>query len=141
MSGAFDDLVKEARERLAELEEQEEDELGERVTLDVDEVFTGRWRGEGVMRTKEGEADVYLLWDGNGAPRFHYRATRLVWEVEEGQPQVGDAVVIVRGKDIPATSADRNPTQRFALKVRPCSDPLPGQARGELPESEDDIPF
>jgi hypothetical protein len=147
MSDVFDDLVKEARERLVELEEREDDELGERVTLLVDEVFTGRWRGEGVMRTKEGDTiDVYLLWDANEAPRFHYKSTRLVWEVEEAKPQIGDAVVVVRGKDIPATSADRNPTQRFALKVRPCSDPLPGQApQAELPKGEgksgDDIPF
>jgi hypothetical protein len=149
MTGVYDDLVKEARERLVELEEHEEEELGDRVTLIVDEVFTGRWRSEGVMRTKDGETiDVYLVWDATGAPRFHYKSTRLVWEVEETKPQIGDTIVIVRGKDLPATSADRNPTQRFALKVRPCSDPPPGQeSQAELEQSksegdgEDDIPF
>jgi hypothetical protein len=131
-----DDLIKETRERLAELEAEEkaEVELGSRVELAENEAFRGRWRGDdGTMRTKDGSISVYLVWNAADEPQFLYKATRLVWEIEEAKPQVGDSIAIVRGKDIPATSSDRNPTQRFAVKVEPCSDPLPGK--------RDDIPF
>jgi len=137
MSAGDDELLEETIRRLAELEAEEQDlvELGERVELAELENFRGRWRGVGPMRTKDGTKDVYLLWDETGQPRFHYQTTRLVWEIEDLNLQVGDEIAIVRGKDLPATG-DRNPTQRFAVRIRPCKDPLPGQG-----EQADEIPF
>jgi hypothetical protein len=144
-----DDLLDQARQRLEELEEEgEADDLGERVELDELDTFLGRWRGEGVMRTKErGSVDVYLLWDRDGAKRFHYRNTRLVWEIEDLKPQIGDEIAIVRGEDLEA-QGDRNPTQRYAVKIRPCSDPLPGEepkgelsAKGGQLADDEELPF
>ncbi len=137
MSAGNDELLEETIRRLAELEAEEQDlvELGERVELAELENFRGRWRGVGPMRTKDGAKDVFLLWDAAGVLRFHYQVTRLSWEISALNPQVGDEVAIVRGRDLPATG-DRNPTQRFAVRIRPCRDPLPGQG-----EQADEVPF
>jgi hypothetical protein len=134
-----DDLLEQARARLQELEQEEDQhggELGERIDLAEQESFVGRWRGAGVMRGKSGdEIDVYLFWDKDDGRRFHYRNTRLVWEIDELKPTIGDRVAIVRGTDLPA-EAGKNPTKRFAVRVQPSSDPLP---EGE--GSDDDLPF
>jgi hypothetical protein len=122
-----DDLLTEARRRLQEIEKEDENggELGERIDLNELESFVGRWRGEGTMRSKEGDSfDVYLLWDEEGQRRFHYRNARLVWEIDAAKPSIGDEIAIVRGTDLPA-QGDFNPTQRFAVRTRSCSDPLP----------------
>jgi hypothetical protein len=135
------DLLAEARRRLAELEETDDgDELGERVELDVGDGFLGRWRGEGTMRTKDGdEILVYLLWDED-RPRFHYRNAALVSEIEELKPQVGDDVAIARGEDREfEVKGERRTMKRFAVRVRPCTDPLPGPA--PEPAAAADLPF
>ena len=139
MSGD-DELLAETLDRLRNLEtdESEGDELGERVVLDEQETFRGRWRGVGKMHTKDGTKDVYLLWGPADEPRFHYMTTRLVWEIDALDPpvQVGDEIAIVRGTDIPSSNPEYSPTQRFAVRVRPCGDPLPDE-----PAGGDDIPF
>jgi hypothetical protein len=138
MSGDWEELLAQAKRRLAEQEAGEQEasaELGEVVELDEQEAFTGRYRGSGQTPTKRGVVDVVLLWDDTGAERFIWPKTRLQWELDELQPNVGDEIVIVRGTDIPSSDPDRNPTQRFAVMVRAGDDPLPDQP------AEDDFPF
>jgi hypothetical protein len=139
MSGGWDELVAEAKSRLAEQEAEEQEasaELGESVQLDEQQGFTGRWRGHGTAFTQRGNVEVYLLFDGGGARRFIWPTTRLRREIDELQPNVGDEIAILRGNDIPNSDPDRNPAQRYAVRVRPCADPLPGE-----PPADTDIPF
>lgn len=150
-AGGWDDLIKEAQAHLAEQEAGEQEasaELGAIVDLDEHGVFTGRWRGAGKAWTKRGEVDVFLLWDGDGARRFIWPKMRLQREIDELQPNVGDEIVIVRGVDIPSSDPDRNPTQRYAVRVRPSEEPLPEEvpasklpAAGASESADDDIPF
>jgi hypothetical protein len=146
----WDDLIKEAQAHLAEQEAEEQEasaELGESVDLEELGVFTGRWRGYGKAWTKRGEVDVFLLWDDGGARRFIWPKMRLQREIDELQPNVGDKIAIVRGADIPSTAPERNPTQRYAVRVRPSEEPLPegGPAAegepAEAPAVDDDVPF
>jgi hypothetical protein len=127
-----DELLEQAQARLRELEEQDDgDELGDRVELAPSEHFRGRWRGEAVMRTKEGDTfPVFALWDADGKPRFHYKNAALLVEVDESRPGIGDEIVIVRGED-----------REYEAQGE---EPLPGQAappaQGELGQDEE-IPF
>lgn len=147
MSGGWDELVEETRRALAEQEAEEveqSEQLGESVELDEGEAFTGRFRGYGKAFTRNGEREVALVWDADGKRRFFWPKARLTRELDELRPAVGDEVAVVRGADIPSSDPDRNPTQRFAVRVRPCGDPLPGDrktatAGGSPPDS--DIPF
>src|SRR5262245_28810140 len=116
-------LLAEARARLAELDEADEDDLGDRVELEPGDGFAGHWRGEGVMRTKEGEEiPVYLLREREGRLRFHYRNAALVREIEELRPEVGDEIAIVRGEDREfEVQGEGRRMMRFAVRVRPAS--------------------
>jgi hypothetical protein len=137
--GGWDELLAEAKGRLAEQEAEEQEassELGESVELSEGETFVGRFRGSGQAHTKRGLAAVVLLWDGDGARRFMWMKTRLQREPDELQPNVGDEIAIVRGTDIPSSDPDRNPMQRFAVRTRKCDKPLP-----EEPAEADDLPF
>lgn len=140
MSGdGWQELLAEAKDRLAaqEIEDQEASaELGEVVELDEQEAFTGRFRGFGQTHTKRGVVDVVLLWNDTSAKRFMWPKTRLQWELDELRPNVGDEIAIVRGADIPNSDPDRSPMQRFAVRVRPCDEPLPGENA-----ADDDLPF
>jgi hypothetical protein len=144
-----DELLEQARARLKELEEQESngDELGDRVELAPGDYFIGRWRGEGQMHTKGGDAfDVYLFWDVDDRHRFHYRNAALVSEVDESSPGVGDEIVIVRGEDVDFESqGEKRTMHRYAVRVRPSPDPLPGgAAEPASPAAEpadDELPF
>jgi len=146
-----DELLTEARLRLQELEQQQADDeidWGERVELEPGDSFIGRWRGDAIGRSKEGGAfTVYLFWDREGEHRFMFQTTRLGWEIDDLKPAVGDEIAVVRGTDLPAQSG-RNPTQRYAVRARPCSDPLPGEADVQRENEgaaqlavDDDIPF
>ena len=145
MSDDADALLAEARQRLQELEAIEPDELGERVDLEPGGHFVGRWRGEATMRTKGGEAvSVYALWDQDGKPRFAYKHAALVAEIEENRPEIGDEIVIVRGEDREfEAQGEQRRMYRYAARVRPSSEPLPGQAaptRSQL-AADEDLPF
>jgi len=142
-----DDLLEQAQARLQELEEQDDgDELGDRIELAPGEYFRGRWRGEAVMRTKEGDTfPVFALWDFDGKPRFHYKNAALVLEVDESRPGVGDEIVIVRGEDREyETQGEQRRMHRYAVRTKSSSEQLPGQAaapaQGELGDDEG-IPF
>jgi hypothetical protein len=142
-----DVLLTEARLRLQELEKKQGDEIdwGERIELDPGDSFVGRWKGETEGRSKDGGTfTVYLFWDGDGKRRFMFETVRLGWEIRDLAPAVGDEVAVVRGTDLPAQSG-RSPTQRYAVRSRPCSDPLPETAQpdedGEQLAVDDDIPF
>jgi hypothetical protein len=142
-----DDLLEDARARLHELEEADDGhELGDRIALAPGEHFGGRWRGEAVMRTKEGDTfPVFALWDADGRPRFHYKNAALVIEVDESRPEVGDEIVIVRGEDREfEAQGEQRRMHRYAVRAKPSSEPLPGQAaapaQGELGQDEE-IPF
>jgi hypothetical protein len=135
----WDELLAEAKSRLAEQEAEEEEassELGESVALAEQETFVGRFRGSSQAHTKCGLAAVLLLWDGDGARRFIWMKTRLRRELDELQPNIGDEIAIVRGTDIPSSDPDRNPMQRFAVRTRASDKPLP-----EEPAEDDDLPF
>lgn len=123
-----DELLEQTRRRLQELESRQEDDevdWGERVELEPGDSFVGRWKGETEGRTKEGGAfTVYLFWGRDGKRRFMFQTARLGWEIRDLQPAIGDEVAVVRGSDLPAQSG-KNPTQRYAVRARPCSDPLP----------------
>jgi hypothetical protein len=139
MSGdGWDELLDEAKSRLAEQEAEEGEassELGESVALLEGDAFTGRFRGIGQAHTKRGLAAVLLLWDDDEARRFIWMKTRLQRELDELQPNVGDEIAIVRGADIPSSDPDRNPMQRFAVRARASDKPLPEEP------AEDDLPF
>jgi hypothetical protein len=144
MSGDYwEELIAAARSRLVEQEAEEQEasaELGESVDLAEKEVFTGRVRGYGKTWAKrDGErvqVEVPLFWDTDGARRFMWPKTRLQWELDALRPDVGDEIVIIRGADIPSSSPAFSPTQRFAVRVRPCDKPLPDE-----PAGDDGIPF
>jgi hypothetical protein len=136
-----DDLLEQARARLRELEENGDgDELGDRVELAIGDYFQGRYRGEVFMRTKEGdELPVVALWDDAGRNRFHYRNAALVAELDAARPDVGDEIVIVRGEDVSFEKGGEQRTMhRFAIRTRPSSEPLPGNA--QLSDG-DELPF
>lgn len=141
MSDKADDLLEEARHRLRELElgDTDETDFGERVELAPQDVFRGRWRGTATMRTKNGPAEVGLLWDSDGQPCFIFKPTRLTWELDDAKAEVGDEIAIVRGGDLPSKDPHRNPTQRFAVRVRPSNEQLPGGR--EQASLDDDVPF
>jgi hypothetical protein len=142
-----DDLLEQAQARLQELEEADNgDELGDRIELAPGEHFRGRWRGEAVMRTKDGDSfPVFALWDADGKPRFHYKNAALVPEVDESRPEIGDEIVVVRGEDREfEAQGEQRRMHRYAVRTRASSESLPGQAaapaQGELGEDEE-IPF
>jgi hypothetical protein len=142
-----DELLTEARLRLQDLEKQQQDDevdWGERVELKPGDSFVGRWKGEAEGRNKDGGTfTVYLFWDRDGKRRSMFQTTRLAWEIRDLGPAVGDEVAVVRGTDLPAQSG-KNPMQRYAVRARPCSDPLPETAQpdegGQL-AVDDGIPF
>jgi hypothetical protein len=134
MSGDWDQLLAEARQRLDEWAEG--GELGVSVTLEEHGSFLGRFRGLGTAATKRGDVGVFLVWDEHGEKRFFWSKTMLQREFDELQPNVGDEIAIVRGDDIPNSDPDRSPTQRYAVKARPSLEPLPGESATDA-----DIPF
>jgi hypothetical protein len=146
MSGdGWDDLLTEAADRLSS--GSGHGELGERYELGAGEAFRGRWRGEGVMQTADGERRVFHVWDAAGGRRFLYAHARLAAEVDEGQPAIGDRVLVLRGEDESFTTkaGEERTVFPYALAVRPCDDPLPSElaaapAPSEAP-SHGDIPF
>ncbi len=133
--GSADDLLERARARLREQEEAEDvnSELGYEIALGAGDVFRGRWRSDALpMQTKKrGLISVYGLWDEQGNPCFFFQHTRLVWEVEEQKPQVGDEVVIVRGEDADWETRDGElrTTYRYAMAVQRSDAPLPGSEK------------
>lgn len=152
MSGGFDNLDGLVAEAKAALREQEDDPntgLGDDMTPAPEAYFRGRWRGTGAMQTKRGLTGVYLVWDTDGKPGFLYQHARLVQQVDEQEPQIGDLVVVLRGE---ARAFERDGEARqtypYVLRKRECSDPLPvsGEA-GELEAQtgggpdDDDLPF
>jgi hypothetical protein len=146
MSG-HGELLTEAQLRLQELEKQQQDDevdWGDRVELDPGDSFVGRWKGETEGRGKDGGTfTVYLFWDRDNKRRFMFQTTRLGWEIRDLAPQLGDEIAVVRGTDLPAQSG-KNPTQRYAVRSRPCSDPLPEtptEGGGEQLAVDADIPF
>lgn len=148
MSEHTDELLEQTRRRLQELESRQEDDevdWGERIELEPGDSFVGRWKGETEGRTKDGGAfTVYLFWDRDGKRRFMFQTARLGWEIRDLVPAVGDEIAVVRGTDLPAQSG-KNPTQRYAVRARPCSDPLPetGKAEesGDQLGDDDEFPF
>jgi hypothetical protein len=137
-----DDLLEQARARLRELEEQDTgDELGERVELGPGGYFRGRFRGEATMVNKEGERiPVVALWDVDGRHRFHYRNAGLVAELDASRPDVGDEIVIVRGEDVEfEAQGEQRRMHRYAVRVKPSSEPLPGAAAAQ--DEDDEFPF
>jgi hypothetical protein len=140
--GGWDGLVAEAKARLTEQEAEESEagaELGESVDLEVDEAFTGRYRGRGKAFTKRGDVDVHLVWNTDNERRFFWPKTRLEQGFEEESPGVGDRVVVVRGQDIPTSNPEHSPTQRYVVRAERCDDPLPEKPAATV--AHDDIPF
>jgi hypothetical protein len=140
MSG-FDDLLAEARQRLEAASEG--DELGERVELRPGEHFHGRWRERVSMHTRDGDTiEVLGLWDDDGKARFHYENAALLEELADGEPGIGDEVVIIRGEDYSFEVAGETRTKyRYAIRWRPGSAPLPTTARENEASWDDDVPF
>jgi hypothetical protein len=115
-----DELRNRARENASTREDQE---WGERVTLDPGDDFEGRWRGETTTPSEYGEQPVYLLWDRNGAERFLYggRVT-LDRKIRAANLVEGDSVFITRIED---DFANGRTTHRYGVASEPNSDPLP----------------
>jgi hypothetical protein len=145
MTDTFEELLAAARKSLAEQQDGAggNDELGEDQTPDENGYFAGRWRGEGQMTTRRGDAvRVFLVWDRAGAPGFLYAHARLVAEVDAERPQVGDDVVVLRGED---EHFEKDGQQRtifpYVLRKQACGDPLPGPPAEAGGGADDDIPF
>lgn len=144
-----DDLLQEAKERLQQQEDEDQvgDDLGDQIELGVGEHFHGRWRGDdGTMQTRDGAVSVYLLWDQDGGRHFHYKNARLVQEIDDLRPTVGDEVLILRGPDVEFTAkgGETRTMYRFAVRARPCPDPLPaGRPTSAVASGspDDDFPF
>jgi hypothetical protein len=134
----FDELLREARERLAA--DTGRGDLGEGMTPEAGSAFRGRWRGESVMQTQAGERQVFLVWDEDCRPGFLYAHARLVAEVDEQRPSIGDRVLVLRGDDesFVANTGDERTIFPYALVVRPCVEPLPDRLS---PIGDEDIPF
>jgi hypothetical protein len=148
----WDELLGEARDRLEELEAGTGDgALGEAVTLGENEHFQGRWRGEGTLQTRNGTRGVYLVWHPDGSLGLLFQHSRLVQEIDEVQPAIGDDVLVLRGADLMWETRDGDERTVFTYSVvaRPSDDPLPGSGKpvpaGSPPgpggSFDDDIPF
>jgi hypothetical protein len=108
------------------------------------------------LQTKErGAVTIYLLWDGDegGRRRFMWQRKALVDEMGAAGVAVGDELLILRGEDDEWVDQDgeTKPKYRFAVRARPCGDPLPGSeatpaepVQDAAPAAgavDDDIPF
>jgi hypothetical protein len=147
----WDELLAEAHARLDELSNGAEGrELGDAIVLDVGEHWRGRWHGEGTLPTREGPRSVYLVWNVDGSPGFFFQHSRLVQEVEEARPAIGDDVLVLRGEDVAWVTKEGDERTMFAYSVvvRRSDDPLPGAgAATAAPQPtgggalDDDVPF
>jgi hypothetical protein len=147
MSGdSWDDLLAEARQALAD-QKDVNSELGDDMSPQPEQHFAGRWRGSGVMVTKErGTVGVYLVWDRDGKPGFLYQHAGLIAEVDAEQPQLGDEVLVLRGETREfEKDGETRRSFPYVLRRRPSSEPLPEADPVELLEGgdkpDDDIPF
>jgi hypothetical protein len=141
VSGGGDDgwaeLLDEARQELTRQEEENPNaDLGEDMTPAEDSYVQGRWRGLGEMQTKEGKRTVALVWRaGDNAPGFLYGHAQLLAQVDELQPELGDEVLALRGPtQYYEKQGEERKTYPYALRKRPCADPLPGTSGGESDE-------
>jgi hypothetical protein len=149
MGGDWDELLAEARQKLAAQREQAKAgnaALGDEMTPAEEAHFAGRWRGEGTMQTKHGPRDVFLVWDRDGMPGFLYRHAGLVLEVDAERPEVGDEVIVLRGRtECYERDGESRRKYPYVLRRRPSSDVLPGVVEaagtgGPLADHED-LPF
>jgi hypothetical protein len=124
---AGDDLFTKARERAAAGATSVPEDWGERVALEPDESFTGRWRGQAV--DEEHGRPVYLLWTQDGSLAWMRTYAALAREVDTAKPNIGDRVAVFRGADYEGKSGTGF---AFGLACAACSDPLP---------TDDDVPF
>jgi hypothetical protein len=100
-----------------------EGQNGYRVSLDVDEDFEGRWRGETTEDGQFGEQRVFLLWDQFGS-RCWIRGSHvsLARKIDDLSPQVGDRVCIYRGEDY---QGSQGTGYSYGVSKTSSDDPLP----------------
>jgi hypothetical protein len=140
----WDELLGEARERLAQEEDNPNTELGDSSTPEPQQHFAGRWRGQGTMVTKgRGEIPVYLVWDRDDRPGFLYAHSRLVQEVEAEQPAVGDEVIVLRGptRTFETKDGEERTIYPYILRKRACSKPLPAAIDERQDDGDAEVPF
>lgn len=117
-----DDLLNQARESASTRDDQE---WGERITLEPGDSFSGRWRGETATPSEYGEQPVYLLWNEAGAECFIYGG-RVVLDrkIRAAAPLEGDSIVIARIED---EFSNGRTTHRYGVATQTNGDPLPGE--------------
>jgi hypothetical protein len=104
------------------------------VSLDENDHFVGRWRGE--TRDETNDRRVFLLWDTDGQPCFSRSYAALGREIDRAAPEVGCTIVIFRGEDY--TTAEGNSGFSFGVETEANGEPLPS---GAEPPADDGIPF
>jgi hypothetical protein len=130
-----DDLVAKAKARAdaGGLDES----WGELVDLDEDESFVGRYRG--LTADPQNDRPIHLFWGENGELRWSRSYAALDRELEEARPQIGDRIVVYRGRNYKtAFDGDEGPKGRsFGVVCEPTDEPPPAEGA----PADDGIPF
>jgi hypothetical protein len=138
MSEHADELLAEARQRLAELEEKQAGDVdwGEKLDLQPGASFRGRYRGETTGTSKDGgEFGLVLLWGPDGEHRFTFVTAALRSELDTVRPDVGDEIVVVRGDDRAfEVNGEPRTMHRYAVAARPSEAALPGDPPVQDPD-------
>ena len=139
MPDEWEDLERDADERLEQLEEEIPDEWGEWVSLAEGERFRGFWRGCSVDTSGQyGDRPVYLLLDQDLRPVFIRGGLKILdAEMDKAAPGEGDLVFIRRGTDGPGKEG--GVSYRFVVRTKPAPQAeLPyEQARGNCRRTTD----
>jgi hypothetical protein len=126
------DLVDRAKERAEQAPVPEG--WGYRVSLEENDHFVGRWRGE--TRDETNDRRVFLFWSIDKQPCFSRFYAALGREIDRAAPELGCLIVIYRGDDY--TTAEGNSGFSFGVETGPSEEPLPS---GAEPSADDGIPF
>lgn len=116
-----DDLLNRARE--SEAEKPDNENWGDRVTLEVGEAFAGRWRGETIATGGDyGDQRLFLLWDADLQERYMRGHKALASKIDKASPSIGDSVVIYRGEDYVSSNGTG---YSYGIATEPNDEPLP----------------
>src|SRR5262245_46287794 len=96
---------------------------GYRIALEVDEAFTGRYRGEELVTGGEyGDQTLFLFWDPDGSLCYMRGHASLVRKMQQAGPSIGDDIAVHRGSDYESSG---NTGYSYGVAREPNSDPLP----------------
>jgi hypothetical protein len=140
VSDDWDELEREAEQRLEEIEQEIPEIWGPVATLAEGEHFRGFFVAEDVDTSSQfGSRPAYLLLDEEREPCWMRGGlTILDAEMDKADPQPGDLIYIARGKDGPGQQG--GVAYRFVVRTKPApQQELPADT-GPQPD-DDELPF